>query len=267
MNIEHIQSPHNPRVKNLVRLRNARHRRRQGLFLVEGLREISRALEHGLSLQTLFFCPEHFKSGQSRAIIDKVVSSKIEVCQLSATAFAKCSLRENPDGLLAVAPVWETKFEDVRFATSALLLVVESVEKPGNLGSLIRTAEAAGADALIVTDPVADIFNPNVIRNSQGALFGFPVVVGDNDASLAWLKGKGVQILATSPAANENFWRADLKAAFAIVVGSEKDGLSDFWLGNATHRIKIPMAGRSDSLNVNVAAAVTLYEAVRQRSA
>ncbi len=266
MNTEFIESPQNPRVKNLVRLRHPRNRRRQGVFLVEGFREISRALDQGIALQTLYFSSENFKTGEARSIIETVSSKGIEVCQLSPAAFAKCSHRDNPDGLLAVVPQWENSLEDIKIATTALLLVVERVEKPGNLGSMIRTAEAAGADALIVTDPVADIFNPNVIRNSQGALFGFPVVVCDNESAFAWLKEKGIQILATSPAAIEEYWRADLKAAVAIVAGSEKDGLSDFWLNKATHRLKIPMAGHSDSLNVNVAAAVTLFEAVRQRS-
>jgi len=266
VNNEVIQSPHNPRVKNLVRLRNARQRHRQGFFLIEGYRENNRAISQGLTLQTLYYCPENFKANDAKGIIDRAASKGVEIFRLSPLAFAKCSHRENPDGLLAVAPIWETKLEDVRFAASALLLVVESVEKPGNLGNLIRTADAAGADALIVTDPVADIFNPNVIRNSQGALFGFPVVVCDNESALAWLKKKGIQILATSPTAAEEYWRADFKAAVAIAVGSEKDGLSDFWLNKTTHRIKMPMAGNSDSLNVNVAAAIALFEAVRQRS-
>ena len=249
-----------------MRLRNARHRHRQGFFLIEGYREINRALAQGLTLHTLYFCRENLKADDANSIVDRAALKGVEVCRLSPSAFAKCSHRENPDGLLAVAPIWETKLEDVRFAASALLLVVESVEKPGNLGNLIRTADAAGADALIVADPVADIFNPNVIRNSQGALFGFPVVVCDNESALAWLKKRGVQVLATSPAANEEYWRADFKVAVAIVVGSEKDGLSDFWLTKATHRIKMPMAGNSDSLNVNAAAAIALFEAVRQRS-
>ncbi len=266
MNIEVIQSPHNPRVKNLVRLRNARHRKRQGLFLIEGHRETSRALDRGVALQTLFYCPEDIKSDEAHEVVRRAKEQTIEVVQLSSAAFAKASHRENPDGLLAMAQVWETALEEIRFTTSALLLVVERVEKPGNLGSLIRTAEAAGADALILTDAVADIFNPNVIRNSQGALFGFPVVVCANESALAWLMAKGIQVLATTPEANEEYWRADLKAAVAIVVGSEKDGLSDFWLNSATHRLKIPMAGRSDSLNVNVAAAIALFETVRQRS-
>ncbi len=266
MNIEVIQSLHNPRVKNLVRLRNARHRKRQKLFLIEGRREISRALDQKVVLETLFFCPEDLKSEEAHDIVQRVQGQTIEAVQLSPSAFAKCSHRENPDGLLAVAQVWETGLDEIRFATSALLLVVERVEKPGNLGNLIRTAEATGADALIVTDAVADIFNPNVIHNSQGALFGFPVVVSDNESAHAWLKAKGIQVLSTSPTANEEYWRADFKAAAAIVVGSEKDGLSDFWLSKATHGLKIPMAGRSDSLNVNVAAAITLFEAVRQRS-
>ncbi len=266
MKIEVIQSPHNPRVKNLVRLRHARHRKRQGLFLIEGHRETSRALDQEVALQCLFFCPEDFKSGEAHEIVHRAKELSVEVVQLSQAAFAKCSPRENPDGLLAMAQVWETGLDEIRFATSALLLVVERVEKPGNLGSLIRSAEAAGADAIIVTDPVADVFNPNVIRNSQGALFGFPVVVCENEPALAWLKSKGIQVLAATPAASEKYWRADFKAAVAIVVGSEKDGLSDFWLTRATHRLKIPMACHSDSLNVNVAAAIALFEAVRQRS-
>jgi TrmH family RNA methyltransferase len=146
-----------------------------------------------------------------------------------------------------------------------LLLVAESVEKPGNLGALLRTADSAGCDALIVCDPITDLFNPNVVRSSQGALFSVPVAVCTSQQAAAWMKAKGVRSLATSPAATKAYWDVDCRGPVALLLGSEKDGLTDFWLKGADEKISIPQAGLSDSLNVSNAAAICLFEAVRQR--
>lgn len=266
MEYESVSSLQNPRVKNLVRLRDGHHRRRQGLFLIEGKRELDRALNAEVELAEIFFAPEFFRAEEDQKVVERAVEAGAEACRLSKEAFAKCSYRQGPDGLLAIAPQWKRDLTNINFKTSPFLLVVEKVEKPGNLGTLMRTADAAGVDAVIVTDPITDIFNPNVIRASQGAVFNLTTVVSDNDTTLNWLKNNEITIVSTTPAATDDYWQADLAGAVAMVLGSEKDGLSDSWLDAATVKMKIPMAGRSDSLNVSAAAAIVLFEVVRQRS-
>ena len=269
MEEQSIRSPHNPRVKNLVRLRDGGHRRRQGLFIIEGRRELSRALEKGIALSEIYYAPEYFPSTEYQEVVTTAQAGGAEVCHLSKEAFAKCSYRQGPDGLLAVVPQWKHTFEDIRLSNQPLVLVLESVEKPGNLGALLRSADAAGVDAVILTDPVTDIFNPNVIRASQGAVFSQTVVVSDNEAARNWLSCQNIHCFATTPKAEQDYWQADLTQPAALVLGSEKDGLSKFWLDpeSTADRLKIPLQGRSDSLNVSAAAAVILFEALRQRSA
>ena len=268
MNEQSIRSPQNPRVKNLVRLRNGHHRRRQDLFLIEGCRELKRALEAKITISELYFAPEYFTSDENRDILDRFKSEGIDTCRLSKEAFAKCAYRQGPDGLLAVAPQWTHTLEDIRTPAKPLLLVIESVEKPGNLGAILRTADAAGVDAIILTDTVTDIFNPNVIRASQGALFAQTVIVTENDATRDWLSKKGIPCFATTPSTGRDYWQADLTGPVAIIIGSENKGLSKFWIDsqNFATQLKIPLHGCSDSLNVASAAAIILFEIRRQRS-
>lgn len=268
MDEQSIRSPHNPRIKNLVRLRDGRHRRRQNLFIIEGRRELSRALEKGIALSEVYFAPEHFPSPEYQEIVTTAQAGGAEVYHLSKVAFTKCAYRQGPDGLLAVAPQWKHTFEDIRLSLLPLILVLESVEKPGNLGALLRSADAAGVDAVILADPVTDIFNPNVIRSSQGAVFSQTVVVSDNAAARDWLLHQNIHCFVTTPKAEQDYWHADLTQPAAIVLGSEKEGLSEFWLDpeSTAVRLKIPLHGRSDSLNVAAAAAVILFETLRQRS-
>ncbi|MDP1581155.1 MAG: RNA methyltransferase [Candidatus Didemnitutus sp.] len=264
--VEKITSLQNPRVKQLVRLRERRERDTSGLFLIEGYREVRRALEKNIKLQDLYFCADWFLGENERTLMDQAVAAGAQLTELSKEAFAKVSYRDRPDGLLAVAPQWKRALEELTLSTAPLLLVVESIEKPGNLGTILRSADAAGAEAVIVCDAVTDIFNPNVVRSSTGVLFSVPIVIADSATVHAWLQERGVQIVATTPATPLLYTQADLRGPLAIVMGSEQYGLSEFWLKHSNALVRIPMAGQADSLNVAMATIITLFEAVRQRT-
>lgn len=279
--VEKISSLQNPRVKQLVRLRDRRPRDEAGVFLIEGYREIRRALEKGVRLQELYFAPDWFLGENEAALIARAEAAGAKGFELTREAFAKVAYRERPDGLLAVAPQWKRTLADLEHlagrgeagpgSTTAatpppFLLVVEAIEKPGNLGTILRSADAAGCHAVIVCDPVTDVFNPNVVRASTGVLFAVPLVVAESADVHAWLKARGIRIVATTPAAKQVYSDADLRGPLAVVMGSEQYGLSDFWLQHADLPVRIPMAGQADSLNVAMATIVTVFEAVRQRS-
>jgi TrmH family RNA methyltransferase len=263
---EKITSLQNPRVKTLVKLRERRERDAAGLFLVEGYREVRRALEKNIPLQELYFCPEWFLGENEPALIEQAKQAGAQLFELSKDAFAKVAYRERPDGLLAVAPQWKHVLANLKLSPHPFLLVVEAIEKPGNLGTILRSADAAGCDAVIVCDPVTDIFNPNVVRASTGVLFSVPVVVADSTTVHAFLREKGIRIVATTPDTPNVYAKADLRGALAIVMGSEQYGLSKFWLKESDLLVRIPMAGQADSLNVALATIITLFEAVRQRN-
>ena len=265
MSVEKISSLQNPRVKQLVKLRDRRPRDEAGVFLVEGYREIRRALEKSIPLTEVYFSPEWFLGENEPALIEQARAAGAQVFELSKEAFAKCAYRDRPDGLLAVAPQWKHTLADLKLSPHPFLLVVEAIEKPGNLGTILRSADAAGVDGVIVCDAVTDIFNPNVVRSSTGVLFSVPVVVADSPSVHAWLKEKGVRIVATTPDTPNVYTQVDLRGPLAIVMGSEQYGLSDFWLKESALTVRIPMAGQADSLNVAMATIITLFEAVRQR--
>lgn len=262
---EKITSLQNPRVKQLVRLRERRERDELGLFLVEGYREVRRALEKGVKLKELYFSPEWFLGENEPALIEQARQAGAQLFELSKDAFAKCAYRERPDGLLAVAPQWKRSLDDLSLGAAPFLLVCESIEKPGNLGTILRSADAAGCDALILCDAVTDLFNPNVVRASTGVLFSVPVVVADSQTVHAWLKAKGIRTAATTPHTENIYTKTDLRGPLAVVMGSEQYGLSEFWMKNSDVLVRIPMAGQADSLNVAMATIITLFEAVRQR--
>jgi TrmH family RNA methyltransferase len=262
---EKISSLQNPRIKQLVKLRDRRPRDEAGVFLVEGYREIRRALEKKVALREVYFAPECFLGENEPALLAQAEAAGAQLFELTKAAFGKVAYRERPDGLLAVAPQWRRALQDLALSPSPLLLVVEAIEKPGNLGTILRSADAAGCDAVIVCDPVTDIFNPNVVRASTGVLFSVPLVVAESAAVLVWLRAKKIRTVATTPAAEKIYSDADLRGPLAIVMGSEQYGLSEFWLKNADLPVRIPMAGQADSLNVAMATIITLFEAVRQR--
>jgi TrmH family RNA methyltransferase len=263
---EKITSLQNPRVKQLVKLRDRRPRDEAGVFLIEGYREIRRALEKGIQLGEFYFCPDWFLGENEPALIAQAEAAGAQPFELSKETFAKVAYRERPDGLLAVAPQWKRRLEDLARPAEPFLLVVESIEKPGNLGTILRSADAAGCDAVIVCDPVTDIFNPNVVRASTGVLFSVPVVVSDSASVHAWLKGKGIRAAATTPHTPNLYTQTDLRGPLAVIMGSEQYGLSEYWMKNSDVLVRIPMAGQADSLNVAMATIITLFEAVRQRS-
>lgn len=263
---EKITSLQNPRVKALVRLRERRERDDAGLFLIEGFREVRRALERKVRLKELFFCADRFLGENEPALLEQAQAAGAQLFELSKEAFAKVSYRDRPDGLLAVAPQWRKGLRDLVLSPRPFLLVVESIEKPGNLGTILRSADAAGVDGVIVCDPVTDLFNPNVVRSSTGVLFAVPVVVAESPEVHAWLKEKGIRVVATTPDTPHLYTKTGLTGPLAIVMGSEQYGLSQFWLQEANALVRIPMAGQADSLNVAMATIITLFEAVRQRN-
>ncbi len=275
--VELISSLQNPRVKQLVKLRDRRPRDEAGVFLVEGYRQIRRALDKGIPFTELYICPEWYpgEQGNEAALIADAQAAGAKVFQLARDAFAKVAYRERPDGLLAVAPQWRKTLADLDTLLAAkttaapgrapFLLVVEAIEKPGNLGTILRSADAAGTDALIVCDPVTDLFNPNVVRASTGVLFSVPVIIASSEEVREWLRARGIRAVATTPSATALHTETDLRGPLAIVMGSEQYGLSDYWLREADARVRIPMAGQADSLNVAMATIITLFEAVRQR--
>lgn len=254
----HITSLQNPQVKHIVKLRDdKRQRQRDGLMLVEGWDEINLALASGRQPQTLLTAPE-LASRQ----IENVNTESITV---NRAVFEKISYRENPDGWLAIFPIPKFSLDDLKLSDSPLLIVAESIEKPGNLGAILRTADAAGVDALVVCDPRVDLYNPNVVRASRGALFAVPSVEVSNRSSLEFLRKLGIKIVAATPQAEAEYTRQDLRGPLAVAVGTEDKGLTNFWLKQSDVKVKIPMAGKINSLNVSIAAALIVYEAVRQR--
>ena len=254
-----ITSLQNPRVKQVVKLRDdKKQRQHDGLMLVEGYDEISLALEAGHQPITLFIAPELV-----RRDIKEVTT---EILTVSPAVFEKMSYRENPDGWLGIFPIPHVSLDDLKLSETPFVIVAESVEKPGNLGAILRTADAAHVDAVLVCDPRVDAYSPNVVRASRGTIFTVPVVETKSAQALVWLQQRGIRVLAATPSAEAEYTRQDLRVPLAVAVGTENEGLSGLWLNQADMRVKIPMMGKVNSLNVSIAAALLVYEAVRQRS-
>lgn len=264
-----ITSSTNPRIKEIVRLREAKARRESGLTLVDGIREVSRAVEVGVEVQELYVCPELYEGqgqGNVEEILSRVSARRIPVYDVPDGIFQKISFGERAEGVLAVCRPKLAALGDIKKKKDYFFMIVEAVEKPGNLGAILRTCDAAGVDALLVSGRTTDIFNPNVIRASLGTVFTVPVVQADPKDIVTFLKKNQVKIFATTPDTSKIYTKSDLRGGVAIVVGSEKAGLSGFWLDHADVKISIPMKGKADSLNAAVTAAVVAYEAVRQRT-
>lgn len=256
-----INSLNNPKVKELTRLYRASDRRARGVFLVDGEREISAAVCAGWEIQSLFFCPKligklknNFFALRQEAIIE-----------VSEMVFKKICYKEKPDGFLALIKIKKTSLADFRAGKNPLIIVLENVEKPGNLGAIIRTAYAAQVDAIIINDNQTDIYNPNTIRASEGLIFSQPIFLAGLEETKKWLKDQKIKSLAAATIAKKNYSALDLRSGSALVFGSEARGLSRDWLKSADQLIKIPMRAGVDSLNVSVSVAVVSYEALRQR--
>jgi TrmH family RNA methyltransferase len=259
---DHLTSAQNPKIKQLVRLKEKRERDGTRLFLIEGYREIERAVKGGVEFQALFTCEKLFLGTNEQSLIDKVDAKTFS---LPAHLFEKISYRDRPDGLIAIAHQMEKTLADLPVEKRPLYIVAEAIEKPGNLGTILRSADGVGASGVIVCDRCTDIYNPNVVRASVGTLFTMPVVEASAVETLKWLKERGVLIVAATPAANALFTEADLTQPLAIAVGTEQLGLSKVWMEAADLQVKIPMCGAADSLNVAMATTLLVYEAYRQR--
>ena len=272
-----ITSASNPRLKGLLALRRRRTREETGQTLVEGYEEIGLALSAGVRPSTVYVCEALFSPagragsqdiGHQSELLARLRDDRVEVVRLSRAAFEKVSYREGPDGLLAVVGRVGMPLGDLRVdGPSHLGLVSQGVEKPGNLGAMLRTADAAGVDAVIAADPVTDWGNPNVVRASKGTLFALEVASATTAQVLDWLREHGIRLVVTTPETDLLHTDVDYTGRVAIAVGSEKHGADRVLLDAATHRVRIPMHGKANSLNVAASAAIVLYEAVRQRDA
>lgn len=266
---EMITSLQNPRVKQVVRLRDRRDRDREGKFLIEGYRELNRAVAVSQPLEEVYYCSELYLGSNETDLLAAAMNNCGATIQPVAEAvFRKISYRDRPDGLIAVAPRpdWGLKrLEDRDPDCPSLYLVAQAIEKPGNLGTILRTADAAGVDGVVVVDRCTDLYNPNVVRASVGTLFTVPVAEATSDEALAWFQSRGIRLCSTSPDAVQNYYQADLTGSLAIVMGSEQYGLDERWLQNTDEQLAIPMAGEADSLNVATSTAIVLFEALRQR--
>jgi TrmH family RNA methyltransferase len=262
-----ITSPANARLKSLVALRRRRAREDAGLTLIEGYDELSLALDAGVVPRTVYYCPElMLDPADQQDVVWRVRSMGSDTQQLGRVAFEKVAYREGPDGFLAVVDSVVRSCADLAVPGPApLALICQGVEKPGNLGAMLRTADAAGVEAVVAVDPVTDWSNPNLVRASKGTVFSVPVASAGTPEALTWLSEHGIPLAATTPDTDLDYTDVDYTGPIAIAVGAEKYGLTDEILTAATYRIRIPMAGRANSLNVATSAAVVIYEAVRQR--
>lgn len=288
MRIETITSAQNRKVKELLTLvEKSKARSAAGLFVVEGQRELGHCLDAGFIPETLFICGDVMavqnnavngaKTGHLAENIEgkdgldaliakaEALNPRLGVVQIPAFLYEKVAYRGSTEGIIAEVHSVPRSLEDLRLGERPLVMVLESVEKPGNLGAVLRSADAAGADAVIVCDPLTDIWNPNLIRSSVGAVFSVPVAVCTSADAIAFLKKRGIRILTAQLQDSEWYYDTDMTGATALVMGTESTGLTQAWRDSADAHIKIPMLGRLDSLNVSVSAAVLLYEAVRQR--
>lgn len=264
--VTRIDSPQNPRIQSAVALRDRRNRLAAGLTIVDGARECRRALGAHVAVETAFICPPLLRSDDALEAISAVRAGGIDPLEVSERAFAKLAFGDRTDGLVLVVRTPPAELDDLDVGGEPLILVTEDVEKPGNLGAILRTADGAGCDAVIAIGGT-DLFNPNVIRASIGTAFTVPLAAATAEAALAWLRSRGIRIVAARVDAEFRYSDADLRGPLAIVLGSEATGLSSAWSSPDIEAVRLPMLGVADSLNVSATAAVLAYEARRQRSA
>ncbi len=259
---EVITSVQNGRVKRVLALQQkSSERRREGLFVVEGRRELGHLIEAGYEVDTVLFCRELL---DEVSFVERIPCS--ERVEVSPYVYEKIAYRESTEGIMALVQERKLGLQDLKLSEKSLVVVLERVEKPGNLGAILRSADAAGADAVIVCDPLTDLYNPNLIRSSIGACFTVPTVACTSEECIRFLKETGVQILTAQLQDSSLYYNVDMKVATALVMGTESTGLTQVWRDAADRHIRIPMLGRLDSLNVSVSTAILLFEAVRQRN-
>lgn len=273
MRTETVTSGQNPKIKELLALQEkSRTRREKGLFVVEGRRELGHCLDAGYKARTLFVCMEIISGNELGEIIGKASragesadDAMPNIIEVSSALYDKIAYRGGTEGIIAEVEYMDRGLDSIRLSGSPLIVVLESVEKPGNLGAVLRSADAAGADAVIICDPLTDIYNPNLIRSSIGAVFSRQIATASSRDTIKWLKDNKISIYTAQLQDSEWYYSTDMSGGTAIVMGTESTGLTDVWRQAADAHIKIPMLGQLDSLNVSVSAAILLYEAVRQR--
>ena len=264
MRIENITSAQNPKIRTLLELQEkSKARRKTGLFVVEGRRELLHCIVAGYEPHTVFVCTEILKQEELEEIAGKCDCNFIDLPQ---HLYDKVAYRGGTEGVIAELHCKEMTLESLKLKENPLVVVLEAVEKPGNLGAVLRSADASGVDAVIVCDPLTDMYNPNLIRSSIGAIFTVPTATATSEETIAWLKAKGIKIYTAQLQDSEWYYDTDMKGGTAIVMGTEATGLTDAWRKAADAHIKIPMLGKLDSLNVSVSAAILMFEAVRQRN-
>ncbi|MBK5720829.1 RNA methyltransferase [Dysgonomonas sp. Marseille-P4677] len=261
--MEKITSLQNSRIKNIVKLARSKERKEQNLFLIEGARELSLALKANYEIDSVFVCPDLFERTEYPSVLNNIPENKLY--EVSNAVFEKIAYREGSDGLLILGRPQIHTLANLKLSDNPFIIILEAVEKPGNLGAILRTADAARADAVIVCDPATDLYNPNAIRSSVGCLFTVQTAVCSSQEALNYLASKGIKSFAAELRASQWYQNTDFTIPSAIIMGTEADGLTNFWLDNADARIKIPMRGKIDSLNVSVSTAVLTFEAMRQR--
>lgn len=261
-----ITSLQNPHVKAAVRLRERKHREKQGQILIDGARELRRAIDAGLALIEVFVCPTLCRSREARQMAAILPSAGATIFSVTEPVFAKLAFGNRVEGILAVAAMPEQGLDRVRLPALPLVAVLEGLEKPGNLGAVLRSADAAGVSAVIAADPRTDLYNPNAIRASLGTIFAMPVAAATAADTVAWLKRQGLRIFAARVDGSVLYTQADFRVPAAVVLGNEAQGLTAAWSGAEVTAVRLPMLGQGDSLNVSAAAAVLFYEAVQQRS-
>ena len=252
-----ITSKSNPKIKNVVKLQKSSERREQNRIIIEGRREIERAVACGFIVDTLFICNDILKESVN------ITANYVE--EVTLEVFEKIAYREGSDGLLAVAIPKYANLKSFKPKKNPLIIVLETVEKPGNLGAIMRTADAAGVDAVIIADPRTDLYNPNAIRASIGTIFSVPLFACSSEECINWLRENNIKIYCTYLKASIDYLEADFRQGSAIVMGTEATGISDIWVDAADQNLIIPMNGIADSLNVSVTTAIVVFEAIRQR--
>lgn len=257
-----INSLENKQIKEIIKLRKSHERKSKGVFLIDGRREIALALKSKIRIKELFYCPDF--SLEDPGLLKEFDQDKIII--VPKNVFKKIAYKENPDGLLAIAEKENFKLEKIKLSSCPLVVILEAVEKPGNLGAILRTAYAAGVEAVIINDNQTDIFNPNVIRASEGHIFTTPIAIATILETIAWLQKNKIRSFAAAIKQSHDYLKVDFSGPTALVFGSEADGLSKDWVQAADEKILIPMKGGIDSLNVSVSAAIIVFEAIRQRN-
>ncbi len=260
-----ITSVQNSRVKNAIRLRDGRQRRLQGRILIDGLREIDRAVTAGIAIREVFFCAAPQPSEAAAVLIARLRATGAELLEVTERVFGKLAFGQRTEGVLAVAEPPTTELATLRLPENPLVAVLEGIEKPGNVGAALRSADGAGVDAVVVADPRTDLFNPNAIRASLGTIFSLPVREATGPEALAWLRQRRLNVVAARVDGSVPYTEIDFRRPTAIVLGSEAEGLSPLWHEKDIAAARLPMLGLADSLNISVAAAVLFYEAQRQR--